>query len=106
MIDPTTEEPLPQYSFPYYSSYFHNKSQLLHLEICLDFFSNARKYNEFETYFSLPNEFQIDFYSPEDIKNLICFIPGETFHSQLIDNLQVCHLGFFLLHIVSVNVFK
>ena len=28
-IDPTTEEPLAEYSFPYYSSYFHNKSQLL-----------------------------------------------------------------------------
>mgnify|MGYP003321325042 CR=1 FL=1 len=104
VIDPTTEEPLPQYSFPYYSSYFHNKSQLLHLETRIDPFSNVRKYNNFDKIFSLPNKFNLDFYSKEDIKHLLYFIPGETFHSRLIDHLPVQHFGFFLLHIVSTKV--
>ena len=69
VIDPTTEEPLPQYSFPYYSSYFHNKSQLLHVEIRLDPFSNTRKYNNSDNIFSLPNKFNLNFYSKEDIKH-------------------------------------
>ena len=42
-IDPHTKEPLGEYSFPYYSSYFHNTSQLLHLETKLDPFSTTCK---------------------------------------------------------------
>ena len=94
-IDPTTEEPLPQYSFPYYSSYFHNKSQLLHLETRLDPFFDVRLFNDFDNIFCLPNKFHLDLYSKDNIKELLYFIPIEKIHSQLIDNLPVQFFGFF-----------
>ena len=103
-VDPLTEEPLGQYSFPYYSSYFHNTSQLLHLETKLDPFSNARKSGDFDNIFCLPTKFNLDIYVKDDIHDLLYFIPGEKINSQIIDNLPVQHFGFFLLHIVSAKV--
>ena len=56
------------------------------------------------TFFCLPTEFNLDLYSKDNIPDLLYFIPGETFHSQIIDNLPIEHFGFFLLHIVSAKV--
>ena len=61
-VDPSTGETLPQYSFPYFSSYFQANSQLLRLETRIDSFSHARKYN-FSVYFCIPKELPLDYYS-------------------------------------------
>ena len=42
-ICPHTREPLREYSFPYYSSYFQAPSQLLRLETRIDPFANVRQ---------------------------------------------------------------
>ena len=85
---------LPQYSFPYFSSHFQAKSQLLQLETRLDPFSNARPYN-FSDYFRYPTELPLDFYAPEDIPKLLHFIPESRFHSQEFPSHWNPHIGFF-----------
>ena len=102
-VDPSTGETLSEYSFPYFSSYFQANSQLLRLETRIDPFSYARKYN-FSDYFCIPQELLLDYYSPDNIKHLLHFIPGEIFSSQLLDNHHIHHMNFFLFHIVCANV--
>ena len=103
-IDPHTDEPIGEYHFPYYSSYFHNTLQLLHLETKIDPFSTACKCGNFDNIFRLPSEICLNLYATEDIPKLLYFIPGEDFNLQLIDNLNVQHFGFYLLHIVSADL--
>ena len=79
-IDPATGESLREYAFPYFSSYFQAKSQLIKLETRIDPFSHARSYN-FSDYFRLPTDLPLDYYSPTDIPDLLTFIPGQTFTS-------------------------
>ena len=79
-VCPHTHEPLKQYSFPYYSSFFQAPSQLLRLETRINPFANVRRAN-FPDYFCHPRDIQLDFYSPEDIKELLYFIPGKNFYS-------------------------
>ena len=102
-VDQETGDVLPQYSFPYFSSHFQAKSQLVQLETRLDPFSNARAYN-FSDYFRHPTNLPLDFYAPEDIPKLLHFIPGQRFNSQEFDNRMTSPVGFFLLHIVSARV--
>ena len=102
-VDPSTGEILPEYNFPYFSSYFQDNSQLLLLETRIDPLSHARKYH-FSEYFCLPKELPLNYYSPDDIKHLLHFIPGEIFTSQLHYHCRNRHIGFFLFHIVSADV--
>ena len=74
-IDPYSKEPLGEYSFPYYSSYFHNTCQLLNLETKLDPYSNTRKSGDFDNIFCLPSKFYLDIYT----KKTLYFIRGENF---------------------------
>ena len=101
-VDQDTGDVLPQFSFPYFSSHFQSKSQLLQLETRLDPFSNARSYN-FSDYFRYPKELPLDFYSPADIQDLLHFIPGIEFNSKEHDS-TVRPAGFFLLHVVSARM--
>ena len=102
-ICPHTCEPLAEYSFPYYSSFFQAPSQLLHLETRINPFANARQYN-FLDYFRHLKEIPLDYYSPNDIKKLLYFIPGDDFHWQQFDDHTNEHVGFFLFHFVSANM--